>query len=111
MFARLRTAPPTNGLTLPTILTGMFDVGMISFFLSQGVGILLEKAVLDALPATWKKQRTLIGLAKRMWMFLVLVVPGFLFLDSLLQRQLMTKDILDGFGLRALGLMLVGKKY
>lgn len=110
MFARLRTSPSAK-LNLPTILNGMLDPGMITFFVSQGVGILVEKAVLDALPVTWKKQRRLIGLAKRLWMLTVLLLPGFVFLDSILQRQLMTKDIMDGFGFRALGLMAIGKKY
>lgn len=110
MFSRLRTSP-TAKITLPTILTAMLDPGMITFFLSQGVGTLLEKAALDAMPATWKKQRALVGLARRLWMYTVLAVPGMLFLDSLLRCQLMTKDILDGFGLHALGLIVQGKKY
>ncbi|CCF54704.1 hypothetical protein NDA11_000520 [Ustilago hordei] len=110
MFSRLRTSP-TAKITLLTVLTGMLDQGMITFFISQGVGIWIEKAALDAIPAAWKKQRFLIGLARRLWMFTVLVFPGMLFLDSLLRCQLMTKDILDGFGLRALGLMVQGKKY
>lgn len=110
MFSRLRTSP-TAKITLLTVLTGMLDQGMITFFISQGVGIWIEKAALDAMPAAWKKQRFLIGLARRLWMFTVLVLPGMLFLDSLLRCQLMTKDILDGFGLRALGLMVQGKKY
>ncbi|SPO22561.1 uncharacterized protein UTRI_01239 [Ustilago trichophora] len=110
MFARLRTSP-TAKLNLPTLLTGLLDPGMICFFVSQGIGILVEKAVLDALPIAWKKQHKLIGLVRKVWMFTVLALPGFLFLDSILQRQLMTKDIMDGFGLRALGLMMAGKKY
>ncbi|SYW78172.1 uncharacterized protein UBRO2_02364 [Ustilago bromivora] len=110
MFSRLRTSP-TAKITLLTVLTGMLDQGMITFFISQGVGIWIEKAALDAMPAAWKKQRFLIGLARRFWMFTALVLPGMLFLDSLLRCQLMTKDILDGFGLRALGLMVQGKKY
>ncbi|SPC60940.1 uncharacterized protein UHOD_01701 [Ustilago sp. UG-2017b] len=110
MFSRLRTSP-TAKITLLTVLTGMLDQGMITFFISQGVGIWIEKAALDAMPAAWKKQRFLIGLARRLWMFTVLVLRGMLFLDSLLRCQLMTKDILDGFGLRALGLMVQGKKY
>ena len=110
MFARLRTAPTTK-ITLPIILTGMLDPGMIGFFLSQGAGILLEKAALDALPPAWKKQRKLVALARMIWKFTVLLLPGMFFLDSLLQRHVMTKDILDGFGLHALGLMVQGEKY
>ncbi|SNX82512.1 uncharacterized protein MEPE_01218 [Melanopsichium pennsylvanicum] len=110
MLARLRTAPSAK-INFPTILTGMIDPGMTFFFMSQSIGILAEKAVLDAMPAGWKKHQSLIGLGRRLWMFTVLVVPGFFFLDSVLQTRSMTKDIMDGFGFRALGSMVMGKKY
>lgn len=89
----------------------MIDPGMITFFLSQGAGILIERAALDALPLSWRKRRTAIAFAKRVWMFLVLLLPGFLFLDSILQKRLMTKDIMDGFSLQSLALMMAGRKY
>ncbi len=110
MFSRLRT-PPSGPISIYSILNSMIDRGMMFFFLSQGVGILLEKAALDSLSPAWRKQRFLISAARRVWMFTVLILPGTVFLDSLLQQRLMTKDILDGFGLKALGLMMQGKKY
>lgn len=110
MFARLRASPSTE-LNLSTLLSAMIDPGMMTFFLSQGAGILVERAALDALPPSWKKRRTTIAVARRVWMVLVLVLPGSLFLDSLLRNKLMTKDILDGFTPSALALMLMGKKY
>ena len=66
---------------------------------------------MGALPTSWRKQRRVIAIAKRIWMFLVLLVPGFLFLDSILQKRIMTKEILDGFTLESLKLMMAGKKY
>ncbi|GAC97133.1 hypothetical protein PHSY_004718 [Pseudozyma hubeiensis SY62] len=110
MFARLRT-DPSAPFNLTTILTYMLDPGMMTFFLSQGIGILIERAVLDALPISWKKQRSVVTMARRIWMFSVLLVAGCAFLDSILEKQLFTKDILDGFSPSALGLMLAGKKY
>lgn len=110
MFARLRVSP-TARLSVPTLLAGMIDVGMVTFFVSQGIGILLERAVIDALPTGWKKHRRAIAVARRVWMFTVLLGPGFLFLDSILQKQVMTKDILEGFSVRSLGLMFAGKAY
>lgn len=110
MFARLRT-DPSAPFNVTTILSYMLDPGMMTFFLSQGVGILIERAVLDALPISWKKQRRLIAVARRVWMFSVLLVAGSAFLDSILEKQLFAKDILDGFRPTALGSMLAGKKY
>ncbi|CDW97580.1 hypothetical protein [Sporisorium scitamineum] len=110
MFARLRTSPSAKP-NLATLLSAMIDPGMITFFLSQGAGILIERAALDALPLSWRKRRTAIAFAKRVWMFLVLLLPGFLFLDSILQKRLMTKDIMDGFSLQSLALMMAGRKY
>lgn len=110
MLARFHSGSGDK-LALSTVLASMLDPGMIGFFVSQGVGILLEKAALHALPPAIKKQRLVVGLARRVWMFLLLVLPGFLFLHSFLQGEWMTKAILDGFGLRALGSMLLGKKY
>ncbi|TKY84998.1 hypothetical protein EX895_006078 [Sporisorium graminicola] len=110
MFARLRPSP-SDTLDLPTLLSAMIDPGMITFFLSQGVGVLVEQAALDALPPSWKKRRTTIAVAKRVWMFLMLLVPGFMFLDSMLRKRLMSKDIFDGFSPRSLALMFAGKAY
>lgn len=110
MFSRLRTTASAK-VNLPTILTSMLDPGMICFFLCQAVGILIERAVLDALPPSIKKKRKLVAVVRRLWLYTVLTLPGFVFLDSILQRRLMTKDIMDGFGFRALGLMMMGKKY
>lgn len=110
MFARLRTSP-NERVGLGTVVKGMIDPRMVGFFLCQAAGILIERAAMEKMPAGWKKQRRLIGVGKRVWMFTVLAVPGALFLDSILQRGLMTKDVLDGFGFRALGLMVRGKKY
>ncbi|SJX61205.1 uncharacterized protein SRS1_12427 [Sporisorium reilianum f. sp. reilianum] len=110
MLSRLRTSPSAK-LDLATLTSAMIDPSMITFFLSQGAGILIERAALDALPPSWKKHRTTIAVAKRVWMFSVLLLPGCLFLDSILQKKLMTKDIIDGFSLRSLALMLAGQKY
>lgn len=110
MFARMRT-PPHARVNLENIVRAAIDPGMMGFFLCQGAGILVEKGVLDALPTEWKKHRRTIGIMRRTWMYTVLAVPGWLFLDSLLEKGVMTKDVLDGFGFKALGLMLQGKKY
>ncbi len=110
MFARLRLVSSPNP-SLPTILSAMVDPGMIVFFLCQGVGILVERAVMEALPPSWKKQRGRVAVARRVWMFMVLLGPGFLFLDSILKKQVMTKDVLDGFTPTNIGLMLAGKTY
>lgn len=110
MFARLRTSPSARP-NLATLLSYMLDSNMIAFFLCQGVGILIEKAAIEALPLSWKKQRRVVAIAKRIWLFTVLLLPGVLFLDSILEKQLFTKDILDGFTPSALGLMMAGRRY
>jgi hypothetical protein len=110
MFARLRI-PSGTPLTARAVLAGMVDPGMVGFFLCQAVGILIETAALEALPATWRKQRLLVSLARRAWMYAVLLVPGCMFVHSILQHRLITCAVLEGFSPRALALMLQGKAY
>ena len=71
----------------------------------------IETAALEALPATWRKQRLLVSLARRAWMYAVLLVPGCMFVHSILQHRLITCAVLEGFSPRALALMLQGKAY
>ncbi|PWZ03127.1 hypothetical protein BCV70DRAFT_209542 [Testicularia cyperi] len=111
MFARLQDPPPT-GYDPVTMLRSMFDPGMLTFFLCQAGGILLERAALDAVPVKLKQQHPrAISSLRQLWKVVVLLVPGPAFVDSVLKRDLMTKETLDAFTLSALVKMLQGKRY
>lgn len=111
MFSRLLTPRPSAHSVL-SILKGMFDPGMMVFFLSQAAGISLERAVLRSLPPGFTRQHPVATRwARKLWMILVLIGPGPFFVDSVLKRELMTKHTMQGFTPSALLRMTQGKAY
>ncbi|KAN0060654.1 hypothetical protein ACQY0O_007312 [Thecaphora frezii] len=96
-----------------SIAAAFYDEGMYVFFLSQAAGIAAERQVLEwikATPSAQKHRRTM-RRVRRVWLFVVLFVPGRHFVDSVLSKSLMTKVNQDGFTPRALWRMLKGTTY